>query len=123
MKSIISILALTLFTVAVIAPAQAQTTEQLLEQIKSGSLGKSQEAIDLENQFSSAGAGKAALLTTLQGQRAQLEARSETLEAQLDANTEDLSTLRNQYDNELGCLLYTSPSPRDRTRSRMPSSA
>ena len=23
----------------------------------------------------------------------------------------------------LGCLLYTSPSPRDRTRSRMPSSA
>ena len=25
--------------------------------------------------------------------------------------------------NFLGCLLYTSPSPRDRTRSRMPSSA
>ena len=24
---------------------------------------------------------------------------------------------------EYGCLLYTSPSPRDRTRSRMPSSA
>ena len=26
-------------------------------------------------------------------------------------------------DITLGCLLYTSPSPRDRTRSRMPSSA
>ena len=26
-------------------------------------------------------------------------------------------------DNLYGCLLYTSPSPRDRTRSRMPSSA
>ena len=26
-------------------------------------------------------------------------------------------------DNAQGCLLYTSPSPRDRTRSRMPSSA
>ena len=26
-------------------------------------------------------------------------------------------------DNKLFCLLYTSPSPRDRTRSRMPSSA
>ena len=26
------------------------------------------------------------------------------------------------WDND-GCLLYTSPSPRDRTRSRMPSSA
>ena len=25
--------------------------------------------------------------------------------------------------NIMGCLLYTSPSPRDRTRSRMPSSA
>ena len=27
------------------------------------------------------------------------------------------------YDPLLACLLYTSPSPRDRTRSRMPSSA
>ena len=26
-------------------------------------------------------------------------------------------------DGAIGCLLYTSPSPRDRTRSRMPSSA
>ena len=26
-------------------------------------------------------------------------------------------------DEYIGCLLYTSPSPRDRTRSRMPSSA
>ena len=26
-------------------------------------------------------------------------------------------------ENDLTCLLYTSPSPRDRTRSRMPSSA
>ena len=28
-----------------------------------------------------------------------------------------------RIENEKGCLLYTSPSPRDRTRSRMPSSA
>ena len=28
-----------------------------------------------------------------------------------------------QIDERTGCLLYTSPSPRDRTRSRMPSSA
>ena len=28
-----------------------------------------------------------------------------------------------EYMNFNGCLLYTSPSPRDRTRSRMPSSA
>ena len=34
------------------------------------------------------------------------------------ASLEDLASVRS-----LGCLLYTSPSPRDRTRSRMPSSA
>ena len=28
-----------------------------------------------------------------------------------------------QFPKSSGCLLYTSPSPRDRTRSRMPSSA
>ena len=27
------------------------------------------------------------------------------------------------YASTMACLLYTSPSPRDRTRSRMPSSA
>ena len=27
------------------------------------------------------------------------------------------------FEREMACLLYTSPSPRDRTRSRMPSSA
>ena len=30
---------------------------------------------------------------------------------------------RNRHRNKKSCLLYTSPSPRDRTRSRMPSSA
>ena len=29
----------------------------------------------------------------------------------------------NMRDQDSDCLLYTSPSPRDRTRSRMPSSA
>ena len=32
-------------------------------------------------------------------------------------------SLRDQLKAVNGCLLYTSPSPRDRTRSRMPSSA
>ena len=44
----------------------------------------------------------------------------------------ELENARKALDNEVaasnklykeGCLLYTSPSPRDRTRSRMPSSA
>ena len=33
------------------------------------------------------------------------------------------SVTKSKFDNLYGCLLYTSPSPRDRTRSRMPSSA
>ena len=36
-------------------------------------------------------------------------------------STEEFGLLRGGY--YLVCLLYTSPSPRDRTRSRMPSSA
>ena len=34
-----------------------------------------------------------------------------------------ISTFREDIDELKDCLLYTSPSPRDRTRSRMPSSA
>ena len=45
--------------------------------------------------------------------------------AVLDPLTDDLSALPAMLDHALlgACLLYTSPSPRDRTRSRMPSSA
>ena len=36
----------------------------------------------------------------------------------------ELFPMNDQFDYVVdGCLLYTSPSPRDRTRSRMPSSA
>ena len=35
-------------------------------------------------------------------------------------NVADIQTMRGAVNS---CLLYTSPSPRDRTRSRMPSSA
>ena len=38
-----------------------------------------------------------------------------------EAVAEKLASLENAEDGD--CLLYTSPSPRDRTRSRMPSSA
>ena len=45
-----------------------------------------------------------------------------------DPSTEEEKNIRATYSKALGsavnpCLLYTSPSPRDRTRSRMPSSA
>ena len=36
---------------------------------------------------------------------------------------DDKTKAKFEAGNEITCLLYTSPSPRDRTRSRMPSSA
>ena len=41
--------------------------------------------------------------------------------AAMDDDDDDLPPIETCAD--LPCLLYTSPSPRDRTRSRMPSSA
>ena len=34
-----------------------------------------------------------------------------------------MDKLSDEYKDKAGCLLYTSPSPRDRSLSRMPSSA
>ena len=44
---------------------------------------------------------------------------------QVEATTQNSTVIVNETTNQLivHCLLYTSPSPRDRTRSRMPSSA
>ena len=36
---------------------------------------------------------------------------------------EQVEKIANGFHDFISCLLYTSPSPRDRTRSRMPSSA
>ena len=40
-----------------------------------------------------------------------------------EAPTEEFRTLRTRLNHMQSCLLYTSPSPRDRQKSRMPSSA
>ena len=39
------------------------------------------------------------------------------------SNSKAEGSPRPRVPSYIGCLLYTSPSPRDRTRSRMPSSA
>ena len=43
-----------------------------------------------------------------------------TVQENVEAN---LVSIARYFDEPFACLLYTSPSPRDRTRSRMPSSA
>ena len=40
-----------------------------------------------------------------------------------DLILEDILITHHHFDHTGGCLLYTSPSPRDRQKSRMPSSA
>ena len=40
-----------------------------------------------------------------------------------DEEPEEIPEVRFVEESAIPCLLYTSPSPRDRTRSRMPSSA
>ena len=58
-------------------------------------------------------------------QRINLKVENATLESVLD-KVEQQSRylfLNDQVDLSRSCLLYTSPSPRDRQKSRMPSSA
>jgi len=102
MKRILTAVALA--ATLVIAPAQAQTVDQLLSQVKNGTLQKSKAAIDLENRFRSAGAGKAGIVTQLRADRAALEARSDALETQYASNDEALGALRNDRQNSLGDL-------------------
>ena len=55
------------------------------------------------------------------------QAKKDENQAQITAFTDTWLWSKRRYDeffdDERNCLLYTSPSPRDRQRSRMPSSA
>ena len=56
----------------------------------------------------------------------QIDRTIEMLNVRLSEDPEDLDALRalaNSYVLKNSCLLYTSPSPRDKRQSRMPSSA
>ena len=49
-----------------------------------------------------------------------MELERQALEEDIQQSDQSIETIEQLYE---ACLLYTSPSPRDRTRSRMPSSA
>ena len=65
------------------------------------------------------GAGPVALLMYILG----TPARRKAIRAREAQEAEMLRASTTDGQAPGGCLLYTSPSPRDRTRSRMPSSA
>ena len=54
---------------------------------------------------------------------AAVAAAQEAFHSFSQTSVEERMDLLNKITEIIGCLLYTSPSPRDRTRSRMPSSA
>jgi biopolymer transport protein ExbB len=87
-----------------LAPVQAQTVDQILDQVKSGSLQKSKAAQDLEARFRSAGAGKAAIVANLRAQREALDARSNQLETLYATNNEELDQIRTSRETALGDL-------------------
>ena len=81
-------------------------SDERLEQLKSRATGKTTSSIaDLTNDKEREGFAK------------MLEKASPTLGDTLKPKSEK------EINKQRDCLLYTSPSPRDRTRSRMPSSA
>ena len=86
------------------SPVNAQTVDQLLEQVRSGDFEKSQAAIDMERRFAGAGAGKQAIVDQLRAQRAQLETQSDALETQFETNDVALNALRNDRERALGDL-------------------
>ena len=93
-----------LLAVVIVAPVHAQNLDQLLDQVKAGALQKSKAAVELEKRFRSAGAGKAGILNNMRAERARLEARSDTLEAEFNTNNEQLDVLRTQRESSLGDL-------------------
>ena len=68
-------------------------------------------------------------ITRVRGNKGHVASKGYTCEKALrinhyqNAKTRLTSPLKRLDDGTYICLLYTSPSPRDRTRSRMPSSA
>ena len=70
------------------------------------------------------GCGDGALLDHLQKHRSCSGYGVELADTNVQACVQrGVNVLQLNLDQGLTCLLYTSPSPRDRTRSRMPSSA
>ena len=53
----------------------------------------------------------------------QAQLKREEIAANVQATMRTAAMQQQSTDKQTACLLYTSPSPRDRTRSRMPSSA
>ena len=62
-------------------------------------------------------------LTEQQGHLQSILSQQKELANEINQLNAQLTTKKELFNKTQGCLLYTSPSPRDTTASRMPSSA
>ena len=95
-----------------------------------GSIDIAKELID---EASSSGADAVKFQTFIADRQVTLKAKKAIYQEQTTNKLESQHTMLSRLElnegshyeliNHCNCLLYTSPSPRDRTRSRMPSSA
>ena len=102
----------------VLETEQASLNQQLADlETSNGEL--TEQISTLESEQSSI----AEQLSALEAEKGTLEASMVSERDSLQGEVIELSAMVGDLEGQLGCLLYTSPSPRDRTRSRMPSSA
>ena len=81
-------------------------------------LGMANEFLDRGHQVVISGTSEASVSKAMDS----IEANKENVIG-VPCLVQDIKSVQNLWDQSMTCLLYTSPSPRDRTRSRMPSSA
>ena len=114
--------------------AQPSNPQELLEIVRQGQFADTQQQRAREAQFRNEKNRQAKLLSDAKDERARLEREAARLEQKFEANEallvvaeeqlrERLGSLNEIFGHLAGCLLYTSPSPRDATLARMPSSA
>ena len=104
----------------------ATATKALQDQLANKDLPFLQEHVDTPFEFAVL-KGRSNYVCRQRLQELEAEGQQLGLDASLGlddgVDADDLDTILSWVERTHTCLLYTSPSPRDRTRSRMPSSA
>ncbi|MCP5382969.1 MAG: energy transducer TonB, partial [Kordiimonadaceae bacterium] len=106
MRKLISIAIVLAFSgIASFANAQeARNLDELLELVRQGKVNETQEYRQREAEFRAAKDRQAALLSQAEAEQRAEERRSDTLEAQFNSNDEQLTSLQQDFTNELGAL-------------------
>ena len=114
------------YVVTRLVGAPVRRAAEVAQRLASGTLTERMESRG-EDDLASLATSFNAMAASLERQIGQLENLSRVQQRFVSDVSHELrtplTTIRMDVDLIYDCLLYTSPSPRDRTRSRMPSSA